>query len=127
MKITLVLAFLTSIMAIPRLVLNDEFKELVIANQSHYGDPKQGCLSDEISVQIQGVTGDFCTSACTVVKACPTDVPATCTATPMCALQEQTTKKKYCALICTPGDNDACGTNASCKSISGTGLCTYDD
>merc|ERR1712162_877 len=30
--------------------------------------------------------------------------------------------------VCSPASNDAqCGTNASCKSIQGTGLCTYDD
>ena len=28
---------------------------------THYGDPKNGCLSDEQAIQIQGVTGDFCT------------------------------------------------------------------
>merc|ERR1711881_748956 len=58
----------------------------------------------------------------------PTDVPAGVTAAPQCALQDSSTQKKYCALICSPSSNDAqCGTNASCKSISGTGLCTYDD
>jgi hypothetical protein len=59
---------------------------------------------------------------------CPSDVPAGVTAAPQCALQDSSTQKKYCALICSPSSNDAqCGTNASCKSIQGTGLCTYDD
>merc|ERR1712054_728054 len=68
---------------------------------THYEDPKGGCRSD---------------------------VPAGVTAAPTCALQDSSTQKKYCALICSPSSNDAqCGTNASCKSIQGTGLCTYDD
>eukprot|EP00466_Bigelowiella_natans_P005380 jgi/Bigna1/75695/fgenesh1_pg.36_\ len=37
----------------------------------HYGDPKAGCESDEIAVQIQGVQGDFCTPACSLVKKVP--------------------------------------------------------
>jgi hypothetical protein len=43
----------------------------------HYGDPKAGCASDEESVQITGVAGDFCSPKCTGVlfKKCPTDVP----------------------------------------------------
>merc|ERR1712072_1557581 len=50
------------------------------------------------------------------------------TAAPQCALQDSSSGDKYCALICSPSSNDAqCGTNASCKSIQGTGLCTYDD
>ena len=44
------------------------------------------------------------------------------------ALYQQALFPRYCALICSPSSNDAqCGTNASCKSIQGTGLCTYDD
>ena len=43
-------------------------------------------------------------------------------------LHQQWLLPRYCALICSPSSNDAqCGTNASCKSIQGTGLCTYDD
>jgi cathepsin L len=45
-------------------------------------------------------------------------------------LQDSSTQKKYCAWICTPGRDPRfhqCGTNASCKSIQGTGICTYDD
>ena len=95
---------------------------------THYGDPKQGCMSDEIAVQIQGVSGDFCTPTCSLFTACPTDVPTGVTASPMCALQDASSSKKYCALICQPSGNaDQCGTNASCKSISGVGICTYDD
>merc|ERR1712151_112880 len=98
-----------------------------MVSASHYEDPKAGCSSDEVDIQIQGVQGAVCSPACTGTT-CPTDVPTGVTATPTCALQDASSGKKYCALICSPSSNDAqCGTNASCKSIQGTGLCTYDD
>lgn len=103
------------------------------ATNGHYGDPKNGCESDEQAVQVQGVTGDFCSPKCTG-STCPTDIPAGVTAKPQCALQTPT-GGKYCALICSPSlpitnqrvADAQCGTNASCKPISGVGLCTYDD
>merc|ERR1719330_2211795 len=98
------------------------------ANPSHYGDPKGGCESDEQAVQVQGVTGDFCTPQCSDSGSCPSDVPSGATAAPQCALQT-TTGQKFCALICQPsvrlsGENGECGTGA-CQSISGVGICTY--
>eukprot|EP00469_Lotharella_globosa_P013507 CAMPEP_0167788324 /NCGR_PEP_ID=MMETSP0111_2-20121227/9972_1 /TAXON_ID=91324 /ORGANISM="Lotharella globosa, Strain CCCM811" /LENGTH=134 /DNA_ID=CAMNT_0007680179 /DNA_START=40 /DNA_END=444 /DNA_ORIENTATION=- len=108
--------------------LDKDFLAAYLNASTHYGDPKAGCESDEISAQIQGISGDFCTSKCSLVKACPTDVPAGVTAKPQCALQTPT-GDKYCALICSPSSKDGgqCGTNASCKAISGVGVCTYDD
>jgi hypothetical protein len=107
------------------------------AGSTHYGDPKAGCMSDEQSITIQGVTGDFCSPACTgVLKTkCPADMPAGVTAAPQCALQDGATGAKYCALICSPTNvirdqkaaDAQCGTNASCKSIQTVGICTYDD
>jgi C1A family cysteine protease len=95
---------------------------------SHYEDPKGGCRSDEIDIQIQGVQGAVCSPSCTLGIFCPKDVPTGVTARPTCALQDSSTQKKYCALICTPGaDDNQCGENASCKSIQGVGICTYDD
>lgn len=103
------------------------------ATNGHYGDPTNGCESDEQAVQVQGVAGDFCSPKCTNGK-CPTDVPAGATAKPQCALQDPS-GNKYCALICSPSlpianqmvADAQCGINASCKPISGVGLCTYDD
>lgn len=100
----------------------------------HYGDPKSGCESDEQAVQVQGVAGDFCSPPCKVLGTCPKDIPTGVTAKPECALQTST-GAKYCALICSPAlpivdqkvADAQCGTNASCKAISGVGLCTYDD
>ena len=106
------------------------------AGKTHYGDPKDGCMSDETEITIQGVQGDFCTPKCSLFKACPTDVPAGVTVAPQCALQDSSTGDKYCALICSPTlpilDQKAadaqCGGNASCKSVQlGVGVCTYDD
>jgi len=92
---------------------------------SHYEDPKDGCQSDEQAIQIQGVKGDFCSPACHRGR-CPTDVPAGVTAEPQCALRDQS-GDKYCALICNPeAKDDECG-EATCKSIQGVGICTYDD
>jgi len=98
----------------------------------HYEDPSGGCQAGEEDVKIQGVTGGFCSPSCTS-GACPTDVPAGVTAKPQCALKSPT-GAKYCALICSPSTDEEslragdaqCGTNASCKSISGAGICTYD-
>jgi len=106
------------------------------AGKTHYGDPKDGCLTDEVEISIQGVAGDVCSPGCSLLKACPTDLPAGVTAGPQCALQDASSGKSYCALICSPTaeikDQKAadaqCGTNASCKSVQmGVGLCTYDD
>merc|ERR1712134_48652 len=97
-------------------------------NPTHYGDPKTGCESDEKAVQVQGVSGDFCSPPCKN-GSCPTDMPKGDTATPTCALQTPT-GGKYCALICTPsefannGANGECGTG-TCQAIQGTGICTY--
>lgn len=99
----------------------------IVEADTHFGDPSAGCESDEVSVQITGIKGDFCTSQCSLLKHCPTDVPAGVTATPTCALQDPGANKKYCALICDPSASvHACG-KATCKVISGTGICTYDD
>lgn len=106
------------------------------APSTHYGDPANGCLTDEAEVSIQGVSGDFCTPSCSLFKSCPTDIPEGVSASPQCALQDASSSKKYCALICSPttpildqkAADSQCGTNASCKEVQmGIGLCTYDD
>jgi len=109
----------------------------VPSGATHYEDPKKGCRSDEVEVSIQGVTGDMCAPTCGLFKKCPTDVPTGVAAAPQCALQDASSGKKYCALICSPSafiaDQKAadaqCGTNASCKSVGGVGMgiCTYND
>lgn len=55
------------------------------------------------------------------------------TAKPECVLETSgSNKPTQCALICTPAADGSrvqaeCPSNASCKAISGTGICTYDD
>lgn len=99
----------------------------------HYEDPLDGsCGAEELNVTVTGIAGSFCSPKCTLGAICPKDVPTGVTAKPQCALQDST-GGKYCALICTPANEDpatdACGTNASCKAVPGhptIGLCTYD-
>merc|ERR1712224_838555 len=95
---------------------------------THYGDPLDGpCESEEVNITITGVTGSVCAPPCGLFKKCPADVPTGVTAKPTCALEDASTKKKYCALICDPAAADGeCGDNASCKKIQTTGICTYD-
>ncbi|KAJ8599177.1 hypothetical protein CTAYLR_010153 [Chrysophaeum taylorii] len=105
------------------------------AAASHYGDPYAGtCLSDEITITIEGVSGEICAPTCSIFSPCPTDVPSGVVATPECALEDVSSGQSYCALICSSttdlqdlraGDSQ-CGTDASCKSVSGVGVCTYD-
>ena len=38
-------------------------------------DKVMRCLTDEIEISIQGVTGDFCTPKCGLFSPCPTDKP----------------------------------------------------
>jgi C1A family cysteine protease len=108
-------------------------------SSSHYEDPnKGGCQSDEVDIQITGVSGSVCSPKCTGIfkTKCPTDVPAGVTAEPECALQDASDNSKYCALICSPSTDEAslragdaqCSTNASCKAVpnASVGLCTYD-
>jgi len=98
------------------------------ANGPHYEDPKpNGCASDELSVRVLGLAGDFCSPYCSTSQPCPTDVPTGTTATPECVLETGGSQPTNCALICSPSANDACPSGASCKPISGTGVCTYDD
>ena len=93
-----------------------------------------GCSAGEEAVQITGIQGSFCSPKCEgLFRRCPQDVPDGATAKPECVLETQgSSKPTQCALICTPsennadGSNDACPNKASCKPISGTGICTYD-
>tara|TARA_B110000208_G_C11731497_1_gene416597 strand:+ start:60 stop:1499 length:1440 start_codon:yes stop_codon:yes gene_type:complete len=82
------------------------------------------CTGSETSVQITGVTGDFCSPLC-YQNQCPKG-DGSFTAAPSCVLETQgSSKPTQCALICTPGDDAACPAGASCQSIQGEGICTY--
>jgi C1A family cysteine protease len=93
-----------------------------------YEDPANGCASDEIAIRIQGVSGDYCAPKCSgFLERCP-DAPSSINGQAQCALKAST-GDKYCAVICTPGGTAQCNQSAqmTCKSIQGTGICTYDD
>lgn len=88
---------------------------------------KPPCQSDkEKAVQIEGVKGSFCTQECGIFKPCPQN--SSIKGQAECALKDSSTDSKYCAVICSPSESDACSpsTGMTCKSIQGTGICTYD-
>lgn len=107
----------------------------------HYGEPPEGCEKDEKAFQIQGIPGGICAPMCTDFLPCPKDVPDGVTASPTCALKDQT-GTKYCVLLCevgggSPDDadfpgagdplgDDQCG-EATCQEVpgQGVGVCTY--
>ena len=72
---------------------NSAVVTLLRSNPTHYGDPKTGCESDEQAVQVQGVSGGFCSPACSSAGSCPSDKPAGDSAAPQCALQSPTGDK----------------------------------
>jgi C1A family cysteine protease len=92
-----------------------------------YEDPANGCASDEMAIQIQGVSGAFCAPSCSTLKPCPSP-PSGMNGEAECALQTST-GEKYCAVICNPYGANQCEAAAgmTCKSIQGTGICTYDE
>lgn len=97
---------------------------------THYEDPNAGpCQKGETAIQITGVKGSFCSPKCGFLKECSKDVPPGTTAKPECVLEASgSSKPTDCALICVPAALDSgCPAKASCKAISGTGLCTYDN
>merc|ERR1712087_47382 len=89
------------------------------SGSTHYEKPP--CRSDEVDVQVQGLTGETCTPKCSGTT-CPTDVPAGTTAKPSCVLQDSSSGDKYCALTCFLG---GCPTGAKCEHIGLTGICMY--
>merc|ERR1711907_600014 len=82
------------------------------------------CASNEDAVQVQGLSGDFCSPKCSLFKPCPAAPSGT--AKGKCILESQgKSMPSNCALECTPGSNGQCPTGASCQPIQGVGICTY--
>lgn len=94
-------------------------------------DPKpNGCHAGETSVQIQGLTGDFCSPTCSKTKPCSTKYPPGTGSTTRgeCVLEMSgKSTPTQCALICDPSSKAGCPTKATCKPIQGLGVCTYND
>jgi len=92
-----------------------------------YADPNAGpCPAGSTAVQITGLQGSFCSPKCGLFAKCPKSPSA---AEAKCVLETAGSQKPtQCALICTPSAlAGECPAKASCKAISGTGLCTYDE
>merc|ERR1711862_300828 len=83
---------------------------------SHYGNPAQGCRSDEVAGRIGGANGQICLPSCRSGQ-CPSDVPQGTTATPMCVIQDQS-GHQYCGLICSGIATGTCPQGASCMTPS---------
>ena len=78
----------------------------------------------------------MCCPACSPTASCPTNVPAGTTAKPTCALGSPGAPPSLCALVCAGNNvftgqtelNDLlCPAKASCKPISTTAICTYNN
>jgi hypothetical protein len=97
---------------------------------SYYEDPINGCNSGEEYYSVPGASGSFCSPPCDGSGNCPA-APSGISAQAQCALTD-VAGDKYCALVCGGSGNDDddgshCGDNATCKPLSGSGICTYDD
>ena len=89
----------------------------------HYEKPP--CGSDEAQAQLTGSSGVLCAPKCGLLGTCPKDFPAGVTATPKCALQDQS-GGKYCALLCTSDSQCDTAGGSTCSMVQGsTGVCTY--
>jgi len=92
-----------------------------------YEDPANGCSSDEMAIQIQGISGAYCAPKCQgFSRSCP-DPPSGMNGQAQCAVKGG--GEYYCAVLCSPSGTGQCEASAgmTCKSIQGTGICTYDD
>jgi hypothetical protein len=102
------------------------------AGQTHYGDPANGCLSDEVETRVTGVPGQLCIAP--KGDSCPQDKPAGVTAIPRGVFSHTGKGDWWCALVCSislPIRNQKvadgqCGA-ATCHPDPGQnyGVCTY--
>ena len=97
------------------------------AATTHYGNPADGCMSDETILDVLGVSGYICVPECSgnmVNGTCPTDVPEGVTAVPKCVL-EGDNGDYYCAVVCNATESPcSCNIDKEDRSLS---LCTYPD
>jgi len=90
---------------------------------------KPPCASDEEAVQVQGLSGSFCSPKCKglFIKTCPA-APSGTSAQGKCILEASgSSSPTNCALVCQPGSNGACPAGATCQAIQGTGICLYPE
>ena len=53
-----------------------------------------------------GISGDLCIPPCDAQGNCPQDKPEGATATPGCILTNSQSGQKFCALVCTPSNDN---------------------
>jgi hypothetical protein len=90
----------------------------------HYEKPP--CQDGEAKAQVTGTDGALCAPPCDATGSCPTDVPDGVTASPTCALKDQS-GNQYCALLCDSADECDTDGGAECAhpSAGAPGLCVY--
>merc|ERR1719453_987473 len=95
------------------------------SGSGHYEAPP--CGDDEMQGDVVDGTGatigSTCAPECDASGSCPSDVPEGAAGLPLCALQDQTTGKQYCALTCYTAAG--CGAGASCAMLGPFGVCVY--
>jgi C1A family cysteine protease len=89
----------------------------------HYEPPP--CGHDEVQAKVKGSeTGVLCAPECGSNNQCVQDKPPGTTAEPACVLENSSTEKKYCALVCSK--DTECPKNAKCSLMGGNmGICLY--
>merc|ERR1712151_9482 len=90
----------------------------------HYQKPP--CQDGEAQASVTDTDGSVCAPPCDASGTCPSDVPEGVTATPTCALKDQT-GNQYCALLCQSDDECDKAGNAECThpSAGAPGICVY--
>lgn len=90
---------------------------------AHYGKPP--CASDEVEAEVQGANGTVCAPSCGA-GSCPVDVPSGVSAKPQCALQDASSGKHYCALLCSSDSQCDTANGGKCSKVMVfIGICTY--
>ena len=86
---------------------------------------KPPCASSERAVQLEEFPGlGFCAPPCSASGTCPSPA-AGVHAAPQCALQQQGSNEKFCALICRP-KSAGCQSGAQCIQVQqGVGVCMF--
>ena len=103
--------------------------------KTHYGNPKDGCLSDETELQLPTPAGTkkVCASKCGLFKQCPSDKPSGVAVPPECLVSKAKKPfghQKYCTLHCIVGEG-SCGSDMQCVAMGmpgpgqNIGFCAY--
>ena len=109
------------------------------AARTHYGNPAEGCLPDELPWRAFEINGTFCAPRCldppdpssgdpTPLGGCVEDKPLAVEASPACMLEDPVGLGRWhCALHCR--EDAECAESARCDTTYGAdvGICVYSD